>query len=172
MFNNWLRKNQVAMWLLTVVRIYLGYTWITGGIKKLTDGFDAGGFMKGAIAKAAGEHPAVQNWWATFLKHGALPSVKLFNILIPLGETLVGIGLLLGTFATFAALMGMVMNFAFLFSGSISVNPQMILLEIFIVVAAANAGRIGLDYWVMPFLRNLFYKKQDTPPASAPQSSI
>lgn len=26
MFNNWLRNNKAAMWLLTVVRIYLGYS--------------------------------------------------------------------------------------------------------------------------------------------------
>jgi len=171
LFNNWLRKNQIAMCLLTVVRIYLGYTWLKGGIKKLTGGFDAGGFLKGAIAKASGEHPAVQHWWAAFLKHGALPGVKLFNVLIPLGETLVGLGLLLGTFATLAALMGMVMNFAFLFSGSVSVNPQMILLEMILVAAAANAGRIGLDYWIMPYLRTLFSKKP-TPSASTPHESI
>ncbi|MEI0739513.1 DoxX family protein [Paenibacillus sp. JTLBN-2024] len=156
MFNNWLRNNKVAMWLLTVVRIYLGYTWFMGGIGKLTGGFDAGGFLKGAIAKAGGDHPAVQGWWAAFLEHGALPGVKLFNFLIPVGETLVGLGLILGTFTTFAALMGMVMNFAFLFSGTVSTNAQMLLLEMFVVVAAANAGRIGLDRWVIPYLRNLF----------------
>ncbi|KHF31930.1 hypothetical protein CM49_05854 [Paenibacillus sp. P1XP2] len=82
--------------------------------------------------------------------------MKLFNFLIPVGETLVGLGLILGTFTTFAALMGMVMNFAFLFSGTVSTNAQMLLLEMFVVVAAANAGRIGLDRWVIPYLRNLF----------------
>ncbi|MCJ8014090.1 DoxX family protein [Paenibacillus sp. KQZ6P-2] len=163
MFNNWLRNNKVAMWLLTVVRIYLGYTWFKGGIGKLTHGFDAGGFLQGAIAKAGGDHPAVQGWWANFLQHFALPNVDLFNVIVPLGETLVGLGLILGTFTTFAALMGMVMNFAFLFSGTVSTNPQMLLLEIFVVAAGVNAGRIGLDHWVMPYLRGLFHKKGNTP---------
>lgn len=173
MFNNWLRNNKVAMWLLTVVRIYLGYTWIKGGIEKLTGGFDAEGFLQGAIAKASGDHPAVQGWWAAFLEHGALPGVKLFNVVIPLGETLVGLGLILGTFTTFAALMAMVMNFAFLFSGTVSTNAQMLLLEIFIVVAAANAGRIGLDHWVMPYLRGLFRNKGHVhAPAPAPQGGM
>ncbi|MDU4698424.1 MAG: Crp/Fnr family transcriptional regulator, partial [Paenibacillus sp.] len=27
MFNNFLRTNKVAMWLLTVIRVYLGYQW-------------------------------------------------------------------------------------------------------------------------------------------------
>ncbi|WP_138493344.1 DoxX family protein [Paenibacillus pinistramenti] len=160
MFNNWLRTNKVAMWLLTIVRIYLGYQWMTHGIEKLTKGFDAGGFLQGAIAKSTGENPAVQAWWASFLQHAALPGVKFFNVLIPAGEFLVGLGLILGTFTTFAALMAVVMNTAFLFSGTVSTNAQMLLLEIFLVVAAANAGKIGLDRWVMPFLRGLFKRNQ------------
>lgn len=169
MFNHWLRNHKVASWLLTIVRIYLGYSWIKGGIEKLTGGFDAGGFLQGAIAKSTGDHPAVQGWWAAFLEHAALPGVKFFNVLIPLGETLVGLGLILGTFTTFAALMGMVMNAAFLFSGTVSTNAQMLLLEMFIVVAAANAGRIGLDRWVLPYLRGLFHRHHDgMDPTSAP----
>jgi len=159
MFNNFLRTNKVAMWLLTVIRIYLGYQWITAGWHKLTGGFDAAGFLNGAIANSTGDHPAVQAWWATFLQHVALPGVNAFNIIVPLGEFLVGLGLILGTFTTFAALMGLVMNAAFLFSGTVSTNAQMLLLEVLIVVAAANAGKIGLDYYLLPYLRGLFHKK-------------
>ncbi|MFB5676459.1 DoxX family protein [Paenibacillus terreus] len=161
MFNTWLRENPVAMWILTVVRVVLGWSWMTHGWEKLTGGgFDAGGFMTGAIAKATGEHPAVQGWWANFLEAFALPNVGLFNFLIPLGEFLVGVGLILGTLTTLAALMAMVMNFAFLFSGTVSTNAVMVLFEIFIVVAGANAGRIGLDRWVLPFLRGLFRRHE------------
>ncbi|GJM80943.1 hypothetical protein HMSSN139_34390 [Paenibacillus sp. HMSSN-139] len=74
MFNNFLRTNKVAMWLLTVIRVYLGYQWIEAGYHKLTGGFDAAGFLTGAIANSTGEHPAVQGWWATFLQHFALPT--------------------------------------------------------------------------------------------------
>lgn len=158
MFNNWLRENRIAMWLLTVIRVYIGYEWMTAGWGKLTNGFDASGFLKGAIANAAGDHPAVQGWWAAFLEHAALPGVKAFNYIVPLGELLVGVGLILGTFTTFAALMGLVMNAAFLFSGTVSTNAQMLILEFLIVVAAGNAGKIGLDYYVLPYLRGLFHK--------------
>ncbi|MFE0556477.1 DoxX family protein [Paenibacillus lautus] len=159
MFNNWLRTNKFAMWLLTIIRVYIGYEWLTAGWGKLTGGgFDAGGFLQGAIANATGDHPAVQGWWAAFLEHAALPGVKLFNFIIPLGEFLVGLGLILGTFTTFAALMGLVMNAAFLFSGTVSTNAQMLLLEVLIIVAAANAGKIGLDRWVLPYLRGLWNK--------------
>ncbi|OOC58811.1 DoxX family protein [Paenibacillus ihbetae] len=158
MFNNWLRTNKVAMWLLTFIRVYIGYEWMVAGWGKLTGGFEAAGFLQGAIAKATGDHPAVQGWWAAFLEHAALPGVKVFNVIVPLGEFLVGLGLILGTFTTFAALMGIVMNAAFLFSGTVSTNAQMLLLQMFILVAAANAGKIGLDRWVIPYLRGLWNK--------------
>lgn len=158
MFNQWLRENKFAMWLLTFLRVYIGYEWMVAGWGKLTGGFDAAGFLQGAIGKAAGDHPAVQGWWAAFLENVALPGVNVFNILVPLGEFLVGVGLILGTFTTFAALMGLVMNAAFLFSGTVSTNAQMLLLEVLIIVAAANAGKIGLDRYLLPYLRGLFRK--------------
>ncbi|SDM29946.1 DoxX family protein [Sediminibacillus halophilus] len=150
-----LRKNNLVAGLLAVIRIYLGYQFLHAGIEKLTGGgFDASGFLQGAIASATGEHPAVQGWWATFLEHVALPNATLFSFLVMWGEVLVGIALILGLLTNFATLMGMVMNFAFLFSGTVSTNGQMILLAIFVIVAGANAGKYGLDRWAMPYLRN------------------
>ncbi|WP_458122556.1 DoxX family protein [Paenibacillus sp. Z6-24] len=172
MMNRWLRENKVAMWLLTVLRVYIGFQWIEGGWGKLTGGFDATGFLTGAIASTGGEHPSVQAGWGTFLQNFALPNVELFNVIVPIGEFLVGLGLILGTFTTVAALMGMVMNFAFLFSGTVSTNPYLLLAEIFIVVAGANAGKIGLDRWVLPYLKATLFKKHTkhggTPAAPAP----
>lgn len=160
MWMNWLQTSKIAMWVLTMIRIWVGYKWLTAGWSKLTGGFDASGFIKGAIAKSAGEHPPVQGWWAAFLEHAALPGVKFFNIIVPLGEFLVGLGLILGTFTTFAALMGLVMNFAYLFSGSISTNGQL-LLEFLLILSAANAGKIGLDRWLMPLLKRKFGRQMN-----------
>ncbi|MCM3703039.1 DoxX family protein [Paenibacillus macerans] len=159
MIVSWLRGSVSASWLLLLIRLYVGYQWLTSGWGKVTGGFDAAGFLNGAIEKSTGEHPAVQGWWAAFLEHFALPNVGLFNVLIPYGEMLVGIGLILGTFTWAAAFFGMVMNFAFLFSGTVSTNPLLLLLEIFIVVAGANAGRIGLDRYILPFFRRSFGRR-------------
>lgn len=153
MIVKWLRENEIASGILTIIRVYLGYLWITAGWGKITNDFDASGFLQGAIQKASGEHPAVQGWWAAFLEGFALPNVELFNILVAWGELLVGIGLILGCLTTFSALMGAVMNFAFMFSGTTSTNPQMVLLTIFILVAGYNAGKWGLDRYVIPFIR-------------------
>ncbi|MBE4907577.1 DoxX family protein [Bacillus luteolus] len=155
---DFLRNNRIASGILLVLRLYLGWSWMVAGWEKVTGDFDAGGYLQGAVGKATGEHPAVQGWWAVFLENVAIPNVGLFNILVSWGELLVGIALLLGTFTTFAALMGILMNFAFLFSGTTSTNPQMVLLTIFILVAGANAGKLGLDNWILPTLKNKWKK--------------
>ncbi|MCM3569356.1 DoxX family protein [Neobacillus mesonae] len=155
-----LRKNQMAAGVLAIIRIYIGYQFLHAGFEKLTGGgFDASGFLKGAIAGAAGEHPAVQGWWAAFLEHIALPNAELFSFLVQWGEVLVGIALILGLFTNFATLMGLVMNFSFLFSGTVSTNGQMILLAFFVLVAGANAGKFGLDRYAMPFVHRVLEAK-------------
>ncbi|WP_226035109.1 DoxX family protein [Aquibacillus saliphilus] len=155
-----LRRNTIVAGVLAIIRIYLGYSWITGGWGKITGGgFDASGFLHGAIAQSTGDHPAVQGWWAAFLENVALPNAGLFSFLVMWGEVLVGIALVLGLFTNFAALMGITMNFAFLFSGTVSTNGQMILLTIFLLVAGANAGKYGLDRYAMPYLKTLLAKK-------------
>lgn len=44
------------------------------------------------------------------------------------------------------------MNLSFLLSGTVSVNPNLLILTMFILVAGQNAGRIGLDGYVFPKL--------------------
>ncbi|WP_419955090.1 hypothetical protein ACN6MT_05835 [Neobacillus niacini] len=80
----------------------------------------------------SGENPAVQPWWGSFLKKVALPHVDLFNV-VPWGEFLVGLGLILGIFTSFSILMGLTMNFAYMLPGTTSTNPQMVLLGLLIL---------------------------------------
>ncbi|KGX93978.1 Crp/Fnr family transcriptional regulator [Pontibacillus halophilus JSM 076056 = DSM 19796] len=162
MMVQWIRESKVAAVLWTVIRVYLGYTWLTAGISKIGGGFNAGGFLQGAVGKATGEHPAVQGWWAGFLESVAIPNANFFTFLVMWGEVLVGLALILGVFTTFSALMGITMNFAFLFSGTTSTNPQMVLLTIFLLIAGWNAGKYGLDRWVIPYVHQLLHDKKPT----------
>lgn len=162
MFTNWLRSNKYAAVILTIIRVYVGYEFISAGWEKLTGpkAFSAAGFMANAV-----KHPVlgpdknpVFPIFNSFLSHFALPNVGLFNILVPYGEFLVGLGLILGTLTTAAAFFGMMMNFMYMFSGTVSSNPWDVLLGIFVIVAGFNAGKIGGDFWVIPWLRKFTSK--------------
>jgi thiosulfate dehydrogenase [quinone] large subunit len=161
-----LRENMYAAGLMLVLRLYIGWMWLEAGLHKLGGGFDAAGFLKNAVAnpvldKATGA--AVYPTFVAFLENFALPNVKLINFLIPVGETLVGLGLILGCFTTAAAFFGLMMNFMFLFAGTVSTNPWMVLLGTLIFIAGTNAGKFGVDYYLMPYLRKLFEKKPTAP---------
>ncbi|MFF3025309.1 DoxX family protein [Gottfriedia sp. NPDC057948] len=155
MFIDILRQNKNVSILLAVLRVYLGYTWVMAGWGKVANGkFDASGFLQGALANAIGEHPAVQGWWVELLKNLIIPNIEVFNVLVPYGELLVGIGLLIGCFTKTAVFFGMMMNFSYMFSGTTSTNPQMVLLSMFILVSAMNAGRYGVDGMIIPTIKD------------------
>jgi thiosulfate dehydrogenase (quinone) large subunit len=160
-------KGAKGSWMWLVIRLYMGYQWFEGGWHKLTGAtpFSAEGFIKGGIAKilppvdpaaAAKFKPITAEWWGNFLKDFALPNIKLFNAMVLAGELLVGIALIVGFATLFAAIMGALMNFSFLMTGSTSSNPYLFALS-FILVAAggAYAGYLGVDYWFRPWFRSL-----------------
>jgi thiosulfate dehydrogenase [quinone] large subunit len=166
-------------WLLA--RLWLGYSWFTGGIEKVVGegsavwvGNKAGvavtGFLKGAIAKsplapnfdAANAHPAVQQWYAELVQNVFLPNATVFSYLVAYGELLVGIALILGIFTHFAALMGVLMNMAYLLAGTTSTNPQMLFVGTVILMAAGVAVTFyGLDRFARPIEHTLFERTRE-----------
>ncbi len=153
-------KDRRMSVLWAVVRIWLGWQWLQAGMEKITSpvwtgakaGVAVGGFLQGALAKATGEHPLVQGWYADFVRSVALPQAKAFSYLVAYGEVLVGIALILGTFTVFAAVMGALMNLNYMLAGTTSTNPIMYTLAILVIIAGTNAGLIGLDYWLRPLV--------------------
>ncbi|MFF2479959.1 DoxX family protein [Paenibacillus sp. NPDC058071] len=148
-----------ASWIWLIIRLYVGYSWITAGWKKVNSeawtGEKAGaaiqGFVKGALAKAEDGHD-VTGWYASFLEHAVLPNAKLFGYVVAFGELLVGVGLILGLLTGIAAFFGGFMNVSFLFAGTLSTNPILFILATWLVLAWKNAGWIGLDRWALPIL--------------------
>ncbi|MGI2298189.1 DoxX family protein [Paenibacillus sp. GXUN7292] len=167
------RENKIAGLLVTIVRFVAGYAWLTAGWHKITGGFDATGFLTAAannpvMDKATGE--AVYPTFTAFLEHIALPNAKIINIAIPWGEFLVGLGLILGTLTVTAAFFGVLMNFMFMFAGTVSTNPWLLLLGFIVILAGANAGRFGLDRYVLPWMHkgldHLFHNKKNNHPTN------
>jgi thiosulfate dehydrogenase [quinone] large subunit len=54
------------------------------------------------------------------------------------------------------------MNFSYVMAGTVSTNPLDILLGVIIIAAGYNAGRVGLDRWVVPFIRKMTVKENKT----------
>ncbi len=183
------KTPQVAAVLWLIARLWLGYEWLTAGIAKVFGegsavwvgdkaGVAVSGFLNGAIAKSAlaadydplkNPHPAVQTWYAQLAHDVFLPNAVLFSYLVAYGELLVGLALILGIFTHFAALMGVLLNLAFLFAGSTSTNPQLLVVGLTIVLVGGVAvGTYGLDYFARPMLQGLFQRTFQRPAMPQP----
>ena len=187
-----LRQPRYAGLFWLVLRLWLGYSWVTAGIGKVfgegsaawvgpNAGTAVAGFLKGAIAKSAlapgfdptkTPNPAVQEWYASLVQNAFLPNATLFSYLVAYGELLVGIALIVGIFTRFSAVMGVIMNLSYLFAGASSTNPQMLVVGLSIALAGGvAAGFYGLDYFVRPHLTKLIDGLRKREPAPRPQTA-
>lgn len=156
--SRWLFTNTTSAWIWLILRLYLGYTWLMAGIGKVTSdawtGENAGaavkGFMGGAIALA--EEGDVAGWYAWFLETIVIPNAVVFSYMVAWGEVLIGLGLIVGLLTGIAAFFGAMMNMSFLLAGTVSSNPVMFMIAIFLIMAWKVAGWYGLDRWALPRL--------------------
>lgn len=154
---HWLRTSKSASFILLVLRVWLGWQWFMDGLGKVTGpkAFDASGYLHGVIAHPV-TGPTGKVLYApynAFIQHIALPGSGFFSFLVKWGELLVGLGLLLGTLTTAAVFFALLMNFMYLFAGTVSSNPLYVFIGGLILFAGFNAGKWGGDYWVIPWIR-------------------
>jgi thiosulfate dehydrogenase [quinone] large subunit len=166
-------------WIWLILRLYLGWEWLSAGWGKIGaaawTGDNAGaaitGFVNGALQKTGGEHPDVQGWYAWFLTNLVLPYAGFWSYLVAWGEVLVGIALIVGLFTGIAAFFGSVMNMNYLLAGTVSTNPVLFIIALFLILAWKTAGWWGLDRWVLPALgtpwRPGMVFRESTPPELA-----
>lgn len=161
LFNN---KYLIPVW--TILRIWLGFQWLIPAMEKLQDpkwvGNEAGkaitGFLKGGLAQASGDHPSVQWWYAKFIENVALPNAGVLTYIVPVGELLVGISLILGAFTIAGLIGGALMNLNYMLAGTTSTNPILYTAAIILMAAGANAYTIGIDKLLIFFWKKKFGK--------------
>lgn len=159
-FSRFLFADTRLAWVWVVLRVYVGWIWLEAGWHKITSpvwtGDKAGiaitGFIQGALEKTGGAHPDVAGWYAAWLKEVILPNASIFSHMVAYGETLIGVGLILGVFTGIAAFFGTFLNMSFLFAGTVSVNPIMVLIQLFLILAWRVAGWFGFDRFILPLL--------------------
>lgn len=157
-----------ALWL--PLRLWLGYGWATSGYAKLFGPDHAGwlsgaglrGFIGGAMRKTGGAHPDVAySWYAHVLRWASGQAEWLANT-VAITEFAVGIALLTGTLTGLAAIVGAMLNISYGLAGSAGVNPVFLLASFTLMLAWRNAGLLGLDGLLLPWLTRRL--NHSTPP--------
>jgi thiosulfate dehydrogenase [quinone] large subunit len=160
-FMRFLRYAREAAPFYLGLRLFLAWEWLEAGLHKVTDpawvetGLAIRAYWERAVALPAPParppitYPAyrsfiqfmLDNNWHTW-----------FADLIAWGEVLLGLGFLFGGLIGFAAFFALLMNFAFLFAGTTSSNPMLILLEVLVLLGWRVAGWWGVDRFLLPHL--------------------
>lgn len=159
-----------AGWLWLIPRIWLGYKWLEASSHKLGDaawmqtGDALKGFWERAVLIPEAGRPAITfDWYRLFLQAMLdAQAYTWFAKVVAMGETLVGIALIVGAFTGIAAFFGGLMNFNFMLAGSASSNPVLFLIAIGLILAWKVAGIVGADFFLLRLL--------GTPWQATPQS--
>ena len=163
----WLFRSRQASILWLIVRLWLGWQWLSAGWGKLTGAGHSNwfthatglqGFIAGANASydhraQAFGHPEVNYGWYLHILNGMGEHAQVFSRVVTVSELLVGIGLLLGCLTGAAAAGGVALNILYITGGSAGPNGVFILGGILLVAAWRVAGYLGADYFVLPRLR-------------------
>ncbi len=160
--SHFLFRSTAASWLWLLVRVWVGWKWLSAGWGKLNNpawmdgsGQAITGFWQRAVAiPEPPARPAITyDWYREFLQFLInTTSGEWFSYVIVLGELAVGLGLILGVFVGLAAAGGLSMNMSYMLAGTASTNPVLAILAILLILAWRNAGYFGLDRYLLPAL--------------------
>lgn len=148
-------------WLWAILRVYLGYSWLTAGWGKVTGKgwVDGGAALKGywtsavRVPEPPGKPAITYDWYRNFIQTLLDKEAHTwFGPLVAYGEVLVGICLILGILTGFAAFGGALMNFNFMMAGTASTNPVLFLIAVLLLLAWKTAGYLGVDRWLLPMV--------------------
>ena len=165
-------------WLWALVRIYLGYQWLTAGWHKITGGgwIDGGTALKGFWAKAAAipaapAKPAITyDWYRAFIQFMLDNGwYSWFASLVAFGEFMIGVALIVGAFVGIAAFFGALLNWNFIMAGAASTNPVLLMLGIVLILAWKVGGWYGLDRFLLPIIGTPWTPRGEHAPPVRPQ---
>jgi thiosulfate dehydrogenase [quinone] large subunit len=163
-------------WLWLILRVYLGYSWLTSGWGKITNpawatGGPLRGFWENAVAVPETGRPAIAfDWYRSFIQFMLDNQwYEWFAELVMYGELLVGIALILGAFTGIAAFAGSFMNWNFIMAGTASTNGLMLTIAVLLMLAWKVAGWYGLDRWLLTLLGTPWSRTNEPEPAGLAQ---
>ncbi len=159
------KQRNFTFWLVPL-RIWLGIMWLVSGIQKVQGNWFGNwpmiGLTAGADATASATvtpltGPNSPGWYVALAEKIIMPNALFFQKLIVITEIGLGLAFIFGIFTFIAAIVSIGMHINFALGAGL---PQAgSLPDLWWIVASfamfAGAGRaFGIDYYLMPFLRN------------------
>jgi thiosulfate dehydrogenase [quinone] large subunit len=142
-------KQNTWLGYLALIRIAVGYHFVTVALPKLSSGYLNGKLMANQLAGGLAKDPLA--WHRAFIQMQVIPHAHFFNYLTAFGELAIGVSLLTGCLVRVASLFGafyqanIFLSIGFAAGGALfALNRLYILLHLIFVFAAAGRS-LGLD---------------------------
>lgn len=153
-----------TFWLVPL-RIFLGYSWLMEGIKKLNEGWLSTPMLAGMAADGETSASVTEtgeqvfriisshtpSWYAWIAENIVIPNALVFQWLIILTEIGLGLAFITGTFTFFAGLGALGLNANFLLSTGLYETSWWYIPAAICMLAGAGRA-FGVDYYLIPYL--------------------
>jgi len=161
-----IKRRNFTFWLVPL-RIWLGIMWLVSGIQKIQAGWfgdwqrlGPGGATdatsSASLISLIGEN--TPKWYAWIVENIIYPNSLLFQKLITITEIGLGLAFIFGVFTFIAALVSIGMNINFMLSTGLPATntglPDLWYIAASIAMLAGAGRTLGVDYYLIPFLRN------------------
>jgi thiosulfate dehydrogenase (quinone) large subunit len=163
-------------WLWAIIRIFLGYQWVTASLHKIEDpkwvstGEALKGFWVSAVKIPESGKPAITyDWYRGFLQFMLdQQAYTWFAKLVAYGEFLIGVALIVGAFVGIAAFFGAFLNWNFIMAGAASTNGMLFAIAVVLILAWKVAGWYGLDRYLLPLIGTPWTWRSEQPTTRPP----
>ncbi|NUU61919.1 DoxX family protein [Paenibacillus agri] len=135
--------QKIAGWILSVIRVLFGWMWLKSGYDKLSGGFG----VESLIPVIAANHDSPE-WYKAFFSHVVSPFSEVFDVVIPWGEILIGIGLIAGLFIVPALVMSVFVNANYILADMIFTYPTDILMATLLLTGKRFTAYVSVERWL------------------------
>jgi uncharacterized membrane protein YphA (DoxX/SURF4 family) len=142
-------KQPSYLGYIAILRIVVGYHFITAAWPKITGAFILGHVLPEDLMKTVGKDPFA--WHRAFITGVVIPHAHFFSHLVAYGEMAIGLSLLFGCLVRISSLFGAFHNLNILLSiaianGAAQLGINRIYIVMHIVFVITSAGRaLGID---------------------------
>ncbi len=120
--------------LCLIVRFISGFIILMQGYEKIT-----GGFRLEGLTKVIAQNEDSPTWYKQFFEHIIAPYTTIWEWVIPLGEIMIGLALILGFLQYYAALFGIFIMINYILADMIFTYPMQL---IGFIIIALNVERL------------------------------
>lgn len=151
-------KDIIQYIIIFIIRVGSGGYILVQGWEKLTGGFSINGLIPVVI-----KNEDSPEWFKFFFEHIVAHTTEVFNIVVPLGEIAIGLGLLFGIMSQIASFFGAFVMLNYILSDMIFTYPVQLAFFIILLMNPAILNKISLKSMILYIKEKGEYKHESHP---------